>query len=69
MPRDHALFDKETGNYVTNALLSDEEVERMERDGFRCVVVRDLAWENLPAFRGRRYVGGEAPFRRKWPGR
>ena len=65
VPRyDYAVFDGD--RFVTNALLTPEEVERMESDGARCVRVDDKAGWGVPAFRGRRYVTGQPPFRKRW---
>lgn len=47
---DFAIF--EADEYVTNALLTLKEAAAMERDGFRCLRVRDAPGESLPAFRG-----------------
>lgn len=69
MPRfDYAVFD-EGDAYITNAMLTEEEAERMVRDGYHLTLVRDTVWENLPRFRGRRSVAATRPFRRRWPGR
>jgi hypothetical protein len=61
---DFCLF--KDGRFVTNALLTEEEAERMEREGWRCVRVLDEAWQNLPAFRGRRNVTKLRRGRYRW---
>lgn len=61
---DYAVFRDD--RFVTNALLTPEQVERMEREGYRCIRVRDTVGEGLPAFRGRRNVARKAPFRGRW---
>jgi hypothetical protein len=61
---DYAIFDQD--QLITNALLTPQEVEAMERDGLRCVRVRDEPGEGLPRFRGRSSVIREAPFARRW---
>lgn len=52
---DYAVF-LEDDSFLTNALLSVEQVAEMEARGYRCVRVRDTVGEGLPAFRGRRSV-------------
>lgn len=65
---DYAIF--ESDEFVTNALLTPQEVERMERDGYRCVRVRDTVGEGLPAFRGgisrSGYVSRKVSRRDRW---
>lgn len=51
---DYAIFEGD--EFVTNALLTVTEVQAMERDGYRCLRVRDTLGETLPAFRSRRSV-------------
>ena len=62
--RDYAVFSAD--RFVTNALLTSSEVERMERDGYRCVFSDDTAEFLVPAFRGRRNVKWPTQDSRKW---
>lgn len=64
---DYAVFQGD--RFVTNAMLTEEQAARMERDGYRCLRVTDTIGEGLPAFRGGRNVARDAPFGRKWGGR
>ena len=65
---DYAIFDQD--QLVTNALLTPQEVERMEADRLRCVRVRDEPGQTLPAFRGgiarSGYVSRRASNRGRW---
>ncbi len=61
---DYAVFRDD--RLVTNALLTEEEAERMEREGYRCIRVRDTVGEGLPVFRGRRSVKRPGRFSARW---
>lgn len=61
---DYAVFRDDV--FVTNAMLTEADVAEMERDGYRCLRVRDTVGEGLPAFRGRRNVARSGRRTGRW---